>query len=78
MNKPRPSTIEKIQAKQAQPILNPGDVQNVLIAARRALPQLAGPDLLNVSVSIANIERAYAPKDQPKPPEPKQEQSNGG
>jgi hypothetical protein len=71
---PRPTVVEKIQAKQAQPVLNPVDVQNVVFAARRALSQLAGTDLLNVSVSIANIEQAYAPK----APAKSSEQANGG
>lgn len=70
MKKPRPTVIEKIQAQQAQPVLNPVDVQNVIVAARRALNGLAGRDLVNVCTSIANIEAAYAPKEQAPPAAP--------
>jgi hypothetical protein len=63
---------------QAQPTINQADVLNVVFAARRMLPHLVSADLLNVSVSIANLEAAYAPKEPPKPAEPKLEQPNGG
>jgi hypothetical protein len=65
----RPTVVEKIQAKQAQPVLNPVDVQNVIVAARLAVGRMAGADLINVSTSIANIEAAYAPKEPAKPAE---------
>lgn len=75
MKKPRPSVVEKIQAKQApKPEVSTVDIQNVVVAARLALRQLSGADLVNVSTSIANIEAAFAPEKpaepQPKPPEP--------
>ncbi len=61
MKKPRPTVVENIQAKQAVQMASPIDIQNLLVAARRALPGLSGSDLINVSTSISNVEALFAP-----------------
>lgn len=59
--KPRPTVVEKIAAKQApRPEINPTDIANVIVAARRGLGTLGGQDLVNVSTSIARLEAALA------------------
>ncbi len=68
MAKPRPSVVEKIQAKQAAAaptVINPADIQNLVFAARRALVGLTGPDFDNVARSISAIESLFAPKADP-------------
>lgn len=72
MKRPRPSTVEKIKAKQAAsaaPQINLSDVENVIIAARRALGGFRGIDLVNIAGSIANLEAVLAAL-QPKPAAP--------
>jgi hypothetical protein len=70
--RPRPTVIEKIQAKQAAAApsaqINPQDIANVLVAARRALGGFQGVDLVNIAGSIANLEAALAAL-RPKPAE---------
>lgn len=61
MKKPRPTVVEKIQAQQTVLKIAPVDIQNLVVAARLALPKLSGSDLINVSTSIANVEAAFAP-----------------
>jgi hypothetical protein len=46
--------------------INPADLANLVVAARIALRQLAGADLVNVSNSIAAIEALLA-QNQKKP-----------
>jgi hypothetical protein len=62
---PRPSTLEKIQAKRdaaAKPTvqINFDDVRNVIVAARRALGGFSGADLVTIAGSIANLEAILA------------------
>ncbi len=76
MKKQRPTVVQKIQAKQAQPQVDTSDIGNLIFAARNGLRGLAGQDLVNVSLSIARVEAAIQAS-QPKPPEPAPEQKAG-
>lgn len=67
MKRPRPSVVEKIQA---QPRVETADVQNLLVGARAGLRFMGGQDLVNVSLSIARVEAAFAPPAPAKPAEP--------
>jgi len=61
----KPNIIERLKDKAAAaagPQVQAVDIQNVMVAARLALPQLRGVDLINVSTSLANLEAAFAPK----------------
>lgn len=83
MKKPRLSVVEKIQAKQSKPELNTADISNVIVAARHGLRFLSGRDLVNVSLSIANIEALLmpqqpAPAEQPAPDQPKPAEAANG
>ncbi len=69
MKKPRPTVVENIQAKQSARQIQNVDLQNLVVAARLALRQLNGTDLVNVSTSIANIEALFAPAKQEQAPE---------
>lgn len=66
MKKPRPTTIEKLQAKAsppappAAPPIGIHDIRNLTIAARRALGGLPSPSLQHVGESIAVAERLLA------------------
>ncbi len=64
MKKPRPTVVEKILAQKAAappPVqINPQDVGNVLIAARRGIGLMQGVDLVNVAASIANLDAVLA------------------
>lgn len=70
MKKPRPTTLEKIQAKQAAPAaphapaalaINPADVSNCLVALRRGgLLALPGPDMAAVAASMDRLEAQLA------------------
>ncbi len=75
MKKPRPTVVENIQAKQAAQMINPVDLQNLVVAARRALSGLSGSDLINVSTSISNVEALFAP---PKDAEPAKPEAKAG
>jgi hypothetical protein len=72
VKRPRPTVVEKIKAKQAAAAptaqINPQDIANVLVAARRSLGGFQGVDLVNIAGSIANLEAALAAL-QPKPAE---------
>lgn len=70
MKRPRPTLVEKIQAKQAAPQVQTQDIANVIVAARRGLQTLSGADLVNVAASIANLEAALAPAQAPAPTTP--------
>lgn len=75
MKKPRPTVVEKIQAKQFVPQVDIADVRNLLAAARHGLRFLGGQDLVNVSLSVARCELLLNPAPAPAPQE---EQKNAG
>ncbi len=56
--RPRPSVIEKIQAKQAAeaPQFTLDDLGNLVFAARRSVGAIGGQDMINVASSIARAE----------------------
>lgn len=61
MKRAKPNIVDRLKAKAAaQPNVQAQDLANVLVAARLGLPQLRGVDLVNVSVSMANLEAVVA------------------
>lgn len=62
---PKPSTIDRLQAKQLPPALPAvqfADLRNLCFAARRALATLEGADLQNVTSSLLLAEANIAAK----------------
>jgi hypothetical protein len=57
---PRPSVVEKIQARQAATALDAGDLHNVLVVARLGIANLPGPQLAAAAASIDRLERVLA------------------
>ncbi|MBA3622950.1 MAG: hypothetical protein H0W48_00470 [Methylibium sp.] len=57
----RPTVVEKIQAQQQAPTpIQMHDIHNVLMAARLALAQFKGADLVNIAQSIAALDAILA------------------
>lgn len=71
MKKPRPTVVEKIQAKQAEFRVDTADIQRLVGAARLGLQHLGGDVLVNASLAVARVEAALAqPLEAEKKPEP--------